>query len=157
MKSISARAAKNEFGRLIDTARAGPVTIEKHGRPVVVVMSVEEYERLNRGVSKKANAICEVSGRPEVSLTDREKEQLKAMIDGGQPLPPPPMRCARRITSRGSRCRRRRLNRKNSRRPHSGRRYARSVRRRRAGVGLVTRRRRHSSWRRGGIEGGNDS
>lgn len=46
MKSLSAREAKNEFGRLIDLARAEPVTIEKHGRPVVVVLSVEEYERL---------------------------------------------------------------------------------------------------------------
>ncbi|MCF8708524.1 type II toxin-antitoxin system prevent-host-death family antitoxin [Rhizorhapis sp. SPR117] len=31
---------------LIDVARAEPVTVEKHGRPVVVVMSVEEYKRL---------------------------------------------------------------------------------------------------------------
>jgi PHD/YefM family antitoxin component YafN of YafNO toxin-antitoxin module len=31
---------------MIDTARAAPVLIEKHGRGVVVVMSVEEYERL---------------------------------------------------------------------------------------------------------------
>jgi prevent-host-death family protein len=46
MKSISAKDAKNGFGRLIDTARAEPVTIEKHGRAVVVVLSVEEYERL---------------------------------------------------------------------------------------------------------------
>lgn len=46
MKSMSAKDAKNEFGRLIDTARAEPVTIEKHGRPVVVVLSVEEYRRI---------------------------------------------------------------------------------------------------------------
>jgi prevent-host-death family protein len=46
MKSMSAREAKNEFGKLLDTARAEPVTIEKHGRPVVVVLSTEEYERL---------------------------------------------------------------------------------------------------------------
>ncbi|WP_243628056.1 type II toxin-antitoxin system prevent-host-death family antitoxin [Rhodovulum sp. BSW8] len=31
---------------MIDTARAEPVCIEKHGRGVVVVVSVEEYERL---------------------------------------------------------------------------------------------------------------
>jgi prevent-host-death family protein len=43
---MSAKDAKNEFGRLIDTARAEPVTIEKHGRPVVVVLSVEEYRRI---------------------------------------------------------------------------------------------------------------
>ena len=46
MKTMSARYAKNGFGLLIDTARAEPVTVEKHGRGVVVLMSVEEYERL---------------------------------------------------------------------------------------------------------------
>jgi prevent-host-death family protein len=46
MKSMSAKDAKNGFGLLLDTARAEPVTIEKHGRAVVVVLSVEEYERL---------------------------------------------------------------------------------------------------------------
>jgi hypothetical protein len=30
----------------IDTARAEPVTVVKYGRPVVVVMAVEEYKRL---------------------------------------------------------------------------------------------------------------
>lgn len=47
MKTMSAREAKNGFGLLIDTARAEPVRIEKHGRGVVVVLSVEEYERLS--------------------------------------------------------------------------------------------------------------
>jgi prevent-host-death family protein len=46
MKSVSARDAKYAFGRLIDMARAEPVSIAKHGRPVVVVMAVEEFERL---------------------------------------------------------------------------------------------------------------
>jgi prevent-host-death family protein len=46
MKAMSARDAKNSFGLLLDTARVEPVTIEKHGRGVVVVMSVEEYRRL---------------------------------------------------------------------------------------------------------------
>ena len=47
MKSMSAKEAKNGFGLLLDTARAEPVTIEKHGRPVVVVLSTEEYARLS--------------------------------------------------------------------------------------------------------------
>ena len=46
MKTMSARDAKHQFGRLIDTARAEPVVVEKHGRPVVVVLAVEEFERL---------------------------------------------------------------------------------------------------------------
>lgn len=48
MKYMSSKDAKNGFGRLLDTALAEPVTIEKHGRPVVVVLSVEEYERLRQ-------------------------------------------------------------------------------------------------------------
>jgi prevent-host-death family protein len=47
MKTMSAREAKNAFGLMIDTARAGPVLIEKHGRGVVVVVAVEEYRRLS--------------------------------------------------------------------------------------------------------------
>ncbi len=46
MQRMSARDAKNSFGHLIDTARAEPVVIEKHGRAVVVVVALEEYERL---------------------------------------------------------------------------------------------------------------
>lgn len=46
MQTQSAKDAKYNFGRLIDTARAEPVVIEKHGRPVVVVLAIEEYQRL---------------------------------------------------------------------------------------------------------------
>jgi prevent-host-death family protein len=43
---MSAKDAKYGFGRLIDLARSEPVTVEKHGRPVVVVLAVEEFDRL---------------------------------------------------------------------------------------------------------------
>ena len=46
MKTLTAKDAKYGFGRLIDLARVEPVTVAKHGRPVVVVMAVEEFERL---------------------------------------------------------------------------------------------------------------
>ena len=52
MKTMSAKDAKNGFGRLIDTARAEPVMIEKHGRGVVVVLAAETYQRL---MSQKAS------------------------------------------------------------------------------------------------------
>ena len=44
--STTATDAKCGFGRLIDLARAEPVAVAKHGRPVVVVMVGEEFERL---------------------------------------------------------------------------------------------------------------
>ena len=46
MKVFSAREAKYKSGRMIDTARGEPVVVEKHGRPFVVVLGVEEFERL---------------------------------------------------------------------------------------------------------------
>jgi prevent-host-death family protein len=60
MKTMSAKVAKNAFGLLLDTARAEPVSIEKHGRRVVVVISVEEYERL---VEESARSIQGASTR----------------------------------------------------------------------------------------------
>ena len=41
---MSANEAKNVFGLMVDTVRAEPVRIEKHGRRVVVIVSGEEHE-----------------------------------------------------------------------------------------------------------------
>lgn len=46
MQTVTAKDAKYSFGRLIDLARAEPIAVTKHGRPVVVVMSCEAFERL---------------------------------------------------------------------------------------------------------------
>ena len=54
MQTLSTKDAKYGFGRLIDLTRAEPVAVAKHGRPVVVVLSVEEYERLK--ALKRASA-----------------------------------------------------------------------------------------------------
>lgn len=43
MQHMPALEAKTHFGRLLDTAQREPVTIEKHGRAVAVVISTEEY------------------------------------------------------------------------------------------------------------------
>lgn len=63
MKTMSAKEAKNAFGLLIDTARAEPVMIEKHGRGVVVVLAVEEYERLLE--PSQVSEVDESKKRPE--------------------------------------------------------------------------------------------
>ncbi len=46
MRSIPALEAKTRFGALLDAAQREPVTIEKHGRPVAVMMSAEDYGAL---------------------------------------------------------------------------------------------------------------
>lgn len=46
IKTLTAKDAKYGSGQLIDPARSAPVAVYKHGRPVVVAVSVEEFERL---------------------------------------------------------------------------------------------------------------
>jgi prevent-host-death family protein len=46
MRTFTSADAKNNFGELIDLARAAPVAVTKYDRAVIVVMAVEEYERL---------------------------------------------------------------------------------------------------------------
>lgn len=60
---MSAKDAKYGFGRLIDLARSEPVVVEKHGRPVVVVMAVEEYVRLSGKAEKLRPAGMPAKGR----------------------------------------------------------------------------------------------
>lgn len=40
---LSAKEAKTHFGLLLDLAQRHPVTIEKKGRPVAVVLSLHDY------------------------------------------------------------------------------------------------------------------
>jgi len=40
---FTAKEAKNNFGRLLDEARRMPVTIQKNGREVAVLLSLEDY------------------------------------------------------------------------------------------------------------------
>lgn len=46
MNKMAAATAKNHFGELLDMAQRAPVTIEKHGRPVAVMLSIQDFEKL---------------------------------------------------------------------------------------------------------------
>lgn len=46
MRTMAALEAKNRFGELLDAAQREPVTIEKHGRAVAVMVSAEDYKEL---------------------------------------------------------------------------------------------------------------
>lgn len=48
MRVMTANEAKKHFGQLLDDARRAPVSVRKHGRPVAVVLSAEDYEELQR-------------------------------------------------------------------------------------------------------------
>jgi prevent-host-death family protein len=44
MDTLSANDAKTNFGEMLLKAQRAPVQINKNGKPVAVVLSVEEYE-----------------------------------------------------------------------------------------------------------------
>jgi prevent-host-death family protein len=46
MREAAATDVKNKFGQMLETAMTEPVTIERKGRPVAVMMSIAEYQRL---------------------------------------------------------------------------------------------------------------
>jgi len=47
-RSWSVQDAKNRFSEVVKAARREPQTVTKHGKPAVVVVAVEEYQRLQR-------------------------------------------------------------------------------------------------------------
>jgi prevent-host-death family protein len=58
MAAISATDAKNKFGEVLEMARNEPVRIQKNGRDVAVMLSVEEYQRLAReGAAPRVNPL----------------------------------------------------------------------------------------------------
>lgn len=46
MRSMAALEAKNRFGELLTAAQREPVSIEKHGKAVAVMISAEDYKAL---------------------------------------------------------------------------------------------------------------
>jgi prevent-host-death family protein len=55
MKTLTATEAKNSFGMLLYWARQEPLLIEKQGRQVAVMLSVEEYQRLSNPQKQLSN------------------------------------------------------------------------------------------------------
>ncbi|MGB9368026.1 MAG: type II toxin-antitoxin system Phd/YefM family antitoxin [Xanthobacteraceae bacterium] len=47
-RSWSVQDAKNQFSAVVEAARSAPQTVTKHGKPAVVVVNVEDYERLRK-------------------------------------------------------------------------------------------------------------
>jgi prevent-host-death family protein len=92
MRRMSAKEAKNHFGELLMKAQTAPVTIEKNGKPVAVVYSMEWHEAaeeakldwLKRAV---AEGVAEADRGELVELTEELVEQIKRR--GHSPLDDP--------------------------------------------------------------------
>jgi antitoxin Phd len=59
-RSWSIKDAKNRFGKVVEAARRNPQTITEHGKPVLVVVDMVEYERLRQVERLQAPSFAEV-------------------------------------------------------------------------------------------------
>ena len=81
MKSVTARDAKTNFGELLDTAIREPVSITRNGRPVAVVLSRQDFDRLAAIEDAWWARRAEV-GEAEGLLSPQESEEfLKNLIN----------------------------------------------------------------------------
>jgi prevent-host-death family protein len=67
--------SKNRFSEVVEAARREPQTVTKHGKPAVVVMAVDEYERLRKLQHLKAPSFAEML--LAIPQGDIEFERLK--------------------------------------------------------------------------------
>ena len=78
MKTVQLQEAKAKFSSLVDDAVSGKhVTVTRHGKPVAVLVSVEEWER----VSKKAPSFADLLLSFPGSSQDVPRRSRKAMRD----------------------------------------------------------------------------
>ena len=84
MKTITAREAKNRFGKLLDEAQREPVTVTKQGRPFAVVISANSFDKdaYDRALRDKLLAMLKESqkeatrnGMTEEVLADLLKDE----------------------------------------------------------------------------------
>lgn len=62
----SIQDGKDSFSALVEAARENPQTVTKHGKPAVIVVAVEEYNRLSGAESRpKRNFVEHLLGMPQ--------------------------------------------------------------------------------------------
>jgi prevent-host-death family protein len=78
MKTITALEAKTRLGEVLETAQRQPVSITRNGRPSVVVISAESYQRRQRMARDRLRQSLQRAGRHAQSqgLNDSALDQL---------------------------------------------------------------------------------
>jgi prevent-host-death family protein len=97
-KTISAFEARRQFGKVLDgvVAKGDEVIVERHGNPVAVVVSIEEYQQMRRqrdeararffaaaeAAGKSANLPPEVAEALVAEVIESVRRGLPVQVDG---------------------------------------------------------------------------
>jgi prevent-host-death family protein len=82
----SATEFKQHVGKYLDLARRGRVLIERQGRPVAVLISVEEYEALNPTASRVIDMLTEEFDGLVARMQPREFHQAMEQAFAASPV-----------------------------------------------------------------------
>jgi prevent-host-death family protein len=63
MQTVSATYAKQNFAAILDLSQREPVMIQRHERNIAVLMSAEEYERMNRERWAEFNRLSAIAAK----------------------------------------------------------------------------------------------
>jgi antitoxin Phd len=77
-RSWSVQDAKNRFSEVVEAARRRPQTVTKHGKPAVVILSADEYDRLRKLEHLKAPSFAELL--LAMPADDQEFERLEGRM-----------------------------------------------------------------------------
>jgi antitoxin Phd len=77
MKTVQLHEAKARFSSFVDEAIAGErVTVTRHGKPVAVIVSAEEWERVSEKVPSFADLLLRFPGLPQ-DIPPRSRKPLR--------------------------------------------------------------------------------
>lgn len=75
MQALTANDAKTQFGDMLLKAQREPVQINKNGKPVAVVISIDEYQQMEE---IKSNLLQERAARAKLDIENGN------LVEGGQ-------------------------------------------------------------------------
>ena len=80
MRTISATDAKQKFAALLDAAQHEPVRIQRHDRDVAVLISAEEYKRLNGNQWAEFNHLMDLASAQAKAngFTEKDLQEILA-------------------------------------------------------------------------------
>lgn len=82
MNIINSREAQNHFGDLINQAIKQPVAIQKHGKPCVVLISHNEYEKFLEFEDLYWELKCKESSANGFLSVEESRDFLNSMLKG---------------------------------------------------------------------------
>lgn len=84
MITMTSAEAQNNFGKLIDLAQREAVSITRHGRPAVFVVSHADMEELLDARNRRSEAVAEFEAwraQAEANTTAEQKAAAAALTD----------------------------------------------------------------------------